>query len=54
VCSHDVVYVGGGNTANMLAVWRMHGMDEALRAAWEQGVVLCGSSAGMICWFEAA
>jgi len=53
VCSHDVVYVGGGNTANMLAVWRMHGMDEALRAAWEQGVVLCGSSAGMICWFEA-
>jgi dipeptidase E len=53
VCSRDVVYVGGGNTANMLAIWRVHGMDEALRAAWEQGVVLCGSSAGMICWFEA-
>jgi dipeptidase E len=53
VCSQDVVYVGGGNTANMLAVWRVHGMDEALRSAWEQGVVLCGSSAGMICWFEA-
>ena len=53
VCSQDVIYVGGGNTANMLAIWRVHGMDEALRAAWEQGVVLCGSSAGMICWFEA-
>ena len=49
----DVIYVGGGNTANMLAVWRVHGMDAALREAWEQGVVLCGSSAGMICWFEA-
>jgi peptidase E len=53
LCSQDVIYVGGGNTANMLAVWRVHGLDEALRAAWEQGVVLCGSSAGMICWFEA-
>ena len=53
VLAQDVIYVGGGNTANMLAVWRVHGMDEALRAAWEQGVVLCGSSAGMICWFEA-
>jgi len=52
-CSQDVIYVGGGNTANMLAIWRVHGMDEALRVAWEQGVVLCGSSAGMICWFEA-
>jgi dipeptidase E len=53
VLSQDVIYVGGGNTANMLAVWRVHGMDAALRAAWEEGVVLCGSSAGMICWFEA-
>lgn len=53
VCAHDVVWVGGGNTANMLAVWRVHGMDEALRRAWEQGVVLCGASAGMLCWFEA-
>jgi dipeptidase E len=49
----DVIYVGGGNTANMLAIWRVHGMDEILREAWEDGVVLCGSSAGMICWFEA-
>jgi dipeptidase E len=53
VLGQDVIYVGGGNTANMLAVWRVHGMDDALREAWEQGVVLCGSSAGMICWFEA-
>jgi peptidase E len=53
VLSQDLIYVGGGNTANMLAVWRVHGMDAALRDAWEDGVVLCGSSAGMICWFEA-
>jgi dipeptidase E len=50
--SHDVVYVGGGNTANMLAIWRVHGIDEALREAWERGIVLAGSSAGSICWFE--
>jgi peptidase E len=37
----------------MLAVWRVHGVDEMLREAWERGVVLCGVSAGMICWFEA-
>jgi dipeptidase E len=51
--AQDVLYVGGGNTANMLAVWRVHGFDAILREAWEQGIVLCGSSAGMICWFEA-
>jgi dipeptidase E len=50
--SHDVVYVGGGNTANMLAIWRVHGIDAALREAWERGVVLAGISAGSICWFE--
>ncbi|HTK45022.1 MAG TPA: peptidase E [Patescibacteria group bacterium] len=48
----DVIYVGGGNTANMLAIWRVHGVDKALRAAWERGVVLAGWSAGAICWFE--
>lgn len=48
----DVIYVGGGNTANMLAIWRVHGMDQALREAWDDGVVLCGVSAGMNCWFE--
>ncbi len=49
----DVVWVSGGNTANMLAIWRVHGFDRAVREAWEGGVVLAGSSAGMICWFEA-
>jgi dipeptidase E len=48
----DVIYVGGGNTANMLAIWRVHGMDQALREAWDDGVVLCGVSAGLNCWFE--
>jgi dipeptidase E len=51
--NHDVILVGGGNTANMLAVWRVHGFDAILREAWEAGVVLTGWSAGMICWFEA-
>ena len=51
--AHDVILVGGGNTANMLAVWRVHGFDAILREAWEAGVVLAGWSAGMICWFEA-
>jgi dipeptidase E len=48
----DVIYVGGGNTENMLAIWRIHGVDRALRAAWEAGVILAGLSAGSICWFE--
>jgi peptidase E len=52
VLAHDVVIVPGGNTANMLAIWRTHGFDVALREAWEQGVVLAGWSAGAICWFE--
>jgi dipeptidase E len=49
---HDVILVTGGNTANALAIWRTHGFDEVLREAWEQGVLLSGWSAGMICWFE--
>jgi dipeptidase E len=49
---HDVIHVGGGNTANMLAVWRVHGVDEILREAWNRGIVLCGVSAGALCWFE--
>jgi dipeptidase E len=48
----DAVYVGGGNTASLLAVWRAHGVDRALASASEQGVVLAGLSAGAICWFE--
>jgi peptidase E len=51
--AQDVIFVGGGNTANMLAVWRAHGVDAILREAWEQGIVLAGVSAGAICWFEA-
>jgi dipeptidase E len=51
--SQDVIYVGGGNVANLLAVWRLHGVDAVMREAWEHGVVLCGVSAGMNCWFEA-
>ena len=51
--AQDVIFVGGGSTANMLAVWRVHGFDRILREAWEAGVVLFGWSAGMICWFEA-
>ena len=50
----DVIYVGGGNTANMLAIWRLHGVDRALKAAWEAGVVLAGWSAGANCWFESS
>jgi dipeptidase E len=50
--AQDVIYVGGGSTANMLAVWRVHGVDAIMREAWEQGILLCGSSAGAICWFE--
>ncbi len=53
VAAADVVWVGGGNTANMLAVWRLHGIDRALREAWERGAVLGGVSAGANCWFEA-
>lgn len=47
----DVLYVGGGNTRNMLALWREWGIGHLVRAAWERGTVLAGPSAGMICWF---
>jgi dipeptidase E len=50
----DVIWVAGGNTANALAVWRAHGVDVALREAWEAGCVMTGASAGMNCWFEAS
>ncbi len=48
----DAIFVGGGNTMNMLAVWKAHGVDKILRKAYERGTVLAGESAGMICWFE--
>lgn len=47
----DVVWVDGGSVANLLALWRLHGLDQAMRAAWRAGVVLAGVSAGSICWF---
>jgi dipeptidase E len=52
VREHDAVYVTGGNTANMLALWRLHGLDRVLREAWNAGIVMAGMSAGAICWFE--
>lgn len=50
ICGSDLVWVGGGSVANLLALWRLHGVDEAMRAAWESGVILGGVSAGSICW----
>lgn len=48
----DIIYVGGGNTRSMLALWREWGVDTVLREAYDRGIVLAGLSAGMICWFE--
>jgi dipeptidase E len=53
ILAQDAICVSGGNTANMLAIWKVHGIDVLLREAWENGVVLWGASAGMICWYEA-
>ena len=50
--SPDVIYVGGGNTKSMLAVWREWGLPDILRDAWKRGIVLAGVSAGAICWFD--
>jgi dipeptidase E len=50
--AQDVIYVGGGNTKSMLAVWREWGLPDVLREAWRKGIVLAGVSAGAICWFE--
>lgn len=50
----DLIYVGGGSTANMLSIWRVHELDGALRTAWDAGVTCCGVSAGANCWFEAS
>jgi peptidase E len=49
--SQDLIYVGGGSVISLLGVWRAHGIDQILRQAWEAGVVLCGLSAGSLCWF---
>lgn len=50
--SQDMVWVQGGSVANLLAVWQVHDLAPALRAAWEAGVVLAGVSAGSICWYQ--
>jgi dipeptidase E len=54
ILGQDAVYVTGGNTANLFALWRLHGLDTILREAWNAGIVMAGMSAGAICWFEAA
>ena len=51
--AQDLIYVGGGNVVSMLGAWRAHGLDAILRKAWREGVVLCGPSAGSLCWFDA-
>jgi len=48
--AQDIIWVGGGSTANLLALWRLHGLDEMLQECWEAGVVLKGVSAGSLCW----
>ncbi len=52
ILDKDIVYVGGGNTRSMLALWREWGLDGFLRKAYENGVILAGLSAGANCWFE--
>jgi dipeptidase E len=52
--AQDLIYVGGGSLVSLLGTWRAHGFDEILREAWEAGVVLCGGSAGALCWFAHA
>ncbi len=52
VLEQDIIYVGGGNTKNLLALWKDWGLDSIIREAWERGVILAGWSAGSICWFE--
>jgi dipeptidase E len=52
--SQDLIYVGGGNVVSMLGAWRAYGLDAILRKAWRRGIVLCGPSAGSLCWFDQA
>src|SRR6185312_1220809 len=53
ILSADIIYVGGGNTLQMMRIWRRLGVDRLLRSAYENGTVLSGISAGAICWFDA-
>jgi dipeptidase E len=52
ILKKDIIYVGGGNTKNLLVLWKEWGLDKILRIAWEKGIILAGLSAGSICWFE--
>jgi dipeptidase E len=52
IAEQDILYVGGGSTANLLAVWRTHGLDALILTAWKRGMILAGLSAGMLCWFR--
>ncbi len=52
ILEKDIIYVGGGNTKNLLALWKEWGLDYILKKAWQQGIILAGISAGSICWFE--
>ncbi|SOC35209.1 Type 1 glutamine amidotransferase-like domain-containing protein [Ureibacillus acetophenoni] len=52
ILEKDILYVGGGNTKNLLALWKEWGLDEIIKKAWEQGIILSGLSAGSICWYE--
>jgi dipeptidase E len=50
--SQDIIYVAGGSMLNMFAVWRVHRLEKILLQAWREGVVICGHSAGAMCWFD--
>jgi peptidase E len=52
--SQDLIYVGGGNLLSMLGAWRAHGLDRVLKKAWRRGILMCGPSAGSLCWFDEA
>lgn len=52
ILSADIIYVGGGNTLKMMKLWRLLGVDKLLKFAYNNGTILCGISAGAICWFE--
>ena len=52
--AQDIIYVGGGSLVSLMGTWRAHGLDDVLREAWRAGVLLCGGSAGSLCWFSDA
>jgi dipeptidase E len=52
--SQDLIYVGGGSVLSLLGAWQAHGVDRMLERAWRSGVVMCGLSAGSLCWFDEA